>query len=169
MKALILFRHAKAEKRAPSGDDFDRALTRSGAEDAAIMGRVLADAGFSPDAAVVSSAKRTRETWEQAAPAFGSVSVAHARTLYDASARTLLEAAESELKRADTVVVVAHNPGIHELAVALLEQSAAAPAEIARARSDFPPAAVAAFTVARDGTMSDARVFYPADHGGRGE
>lgn len=169
MKALILFRHAKAEKRAPSGDDFDRALTKSGVKDAALMGRVLADAGFAPDAAVVSAAKRTRETWEHAAAAFADVDVAYARGLYNAGPRALLDAAESELKRAGCVVVVAHNPGVHELAVALMQQGGAPPKEMARAQAEFPPATIAAFTVERDGTLSAARVFFPADHGGKGE
>ena len=55
MKRLILFRHAKTERHAPSGQDFDRRLTQRGRDDARLMGRVLADAGFSPDLVLVST------------------------------------------------------------------------------------------------------------------
>lgn len=168
MKTLILFRHAKAERKADSGADFDRELTKTGLQDAELMGRVLAQAGYKPDAAIVSSARRARETWEHAAIPFTGVATAYSRRLYEASPRTLMEMAETELRRAECVVVVAHNPGLHELAVALLRQGGATAADVARAQGSFPTAAVAAFSVDDDGALSAARLLYPADHGGKG-
>jgi phosphohistidine phosphatase len=167
MKQLILFRHAKAERKAESGDDFDRELTKRGRHDAALMGRVLAEAGYRIDAAVVSAARRTRETWEQAGAAFPKASVAYDRRLYEALPRTLMDAAEAELRRANSVIVVGHNPGVQELAAALLKQGGGSAADIARARGEFPTAAVAAFSVGDDGALSAARLFFPADHGGK--
>jgi phosphohistidine phosphatase len=169
MKHLILFRHAKAERKADSGLDFDRELTKRGREDAKLMGRVLARAGYAPDAAIVSAAKRTRETWEHAGAAFNGVVIAHDRRLYNASPKTLMEAAATELKRAGSVILVAHNPGIQELAVALLKQGGASGADIARAQGSFPTAGVAAFSVGPDGELSAARLLFPQDHGGKGE
>jgi phosphohistidine phosphatase len=168
MKHLILFRHAKAERKADTGDDFDRELTKRGLKDAELMGQVLAQAGYAPDAAIVSSARRTRETWEHAGVAFPGVAVAYSRRLYEASPKTLMEAAETELRRASCVVVVAHNPGVQELAVALLRQGGASATEIARARAEFPTAAMAAFSIDDDGALSAARLLFPADHGGKG-
>lgn len=167
MKHLVLFRHAKAERKAESGEDFDRVLTKRGRHDAELMGRVLADTGLRVDAAVVSPAKRTRETWEQAGAAFPGASVAYDRRLYEAAPKTLLQAAEAELKRVGCVIVVAHNPGLQELAIALLKEGGAAGADLARAQAGFPTAAVAAFSVSDDGVMSGARLLYPAEHGGR--
>ena len=63
MRRLILFRHAKAEPRAAGEDDFDRPLAERGREDAALVGQALARQGFAPDAALISPARRTAETW----------------------------------------------------------------------------------------------------------
>ena len=168
MKTLILFRHAKAERKSSTGDDFDRDLTERGVKDAELMGRVLAKAGYRPDAAIVSASRRTRETWEHAGAAFAGVATAYSRRLYEATPRTLMEAAETELKRAKCVIVVAHNPGVQELAVALLKQGGASAADIARAQAEFPTAGIAAFSVQEDGGLSAARLLFPADHGGKG-
>lgn len=169
MKHLILFRHAKAERKADSGQDFDRELTRRGREDAKLMGRVLAEGGYAPDAAIVSAAKRTRETWEQAGAAFTGVVTVHDRRLYNAAPKTLMEAAETELKRSRSVIVVAHNPGVQELAIALLRQGGGSAADIARAQGRFPTSGIAAFSVGADGALSSARLLFPEDHGGKGE
>ena len=53
MKRLILFRHGKTERHAPSGEDFDRRLTVRGCEDSHLMGKVLAEAGLVPNLALV--------------------------------------------------------------------------------------------------------------------
>jgi len=75
MRRLILFRHAKTEARSPSGDDASRRLTERGRDEAALMGRVLAEAGFLPDLALVSPAVRARETWEALAASLPKASV----------------------------------------------------------------------------------------------
>ena len=78
MAHLILLRHAKAESASSTGRDIDRPLTERGHRDAAIMGRVLAQAGFIPDLALVSTARRAQETWEEASPAFPAQALAFA-------------------------------------------------------------------------------------------
>src|SRR5580658_6810616 len=83
MRRLILFRHAKAEPRGPGEDDFDRPLNERGREDAAIIGRALADQGHRPDLALVSPARRTTETWVNARDAFPAAAVELAPELYD--------------------------------------------------------------------------------------
>ena len=70
MDRLILLRHGKAEADAPTGQDFDRALTGRGRRDAALVARELAEAGSAPDLVLVSPAVRAKETWEEAAPFF---------------------------------------------------------------------------------------------------
>ena len=62
MQRLILLRHGKADSVSALGGDLERGLTDRGRRDAALMGRVLADAGFTPDLVLVSSARRTCET-----------------------------------------------------------------------------------------------------------
>lgn len=164
MDRLILMRHAKAEKRSKSGEDFDRALTDTGREDAAIMGRVLADEGLVPDLVVASAAQRTRETAEAVAAAFPKARVEVRRDLYNAPALVLLEAAETAQAR--TVMIVGHNPGVHELVLHLLVDGGAGGAVIGRAGSRFPTATAAAFLMDAGGRPSYDGLFYVTDHGG---
>jgi len=64
-------RHAKAAANSDTGEDFDRPLAARGREDA-VVGKALAAAGADPQLVLVSSAKRTRETWALVAPRFSS-------------------------------------------------------------------------------------------------
>src|SRR5690242_529305 len=119
MRRLILFRHAKAAPRAPSGEDIDRPLDEKGLADAALMGRVLAGEGLTPDLALVSSSRRTRETWAQLAAAFPNARAVVCDGLYNATAEEIL-AEIGAAEPSGTLMVVAHNPGLHELAIELL-------------------------------------------------
>jgi phosphohistidine phosphatase len=114
MRQLVLLRHAKAVADAPSGEDFDRSLATRGREDAPVVARRLADAGANPQVVLVSDAGRTRETWAIAAEAFPKAQVRFLRQLYLAPAETLL--AEAEAAGVERVMILAHNPGLHELA-----------------------------------------------------
>ena len=62
---LLLLRHAKAEKGGPGVDDRDRALNPRGRTDAARIGAYMAHHGLLPGGALVSPARRTRETFER--------------------------------------------------------------------------------------------------------
>ena len=68
MRRLLLLRHAKAERSQPGGRDHDRVLTQRGRADAKTLGAYLARHRLVPDRALVSTAARTRETWERVAP-----------------------------------------------------------------------------------------------------
>src|SRR5262249_14278878 len=84
MRRLILFRHAKAEPRAPGEDAFDRPLGDRGREEATLVGQALAQQGFAPDAALISPARRTAETWIYARDAFPRIRAELMRDLYNA-------------------------------------------------------------------------------------
>ncbi len=167
MQRLILFRHGKTEARAASGEDFDRALTARGERDVRLVADALAADGFIPDRALVSAAIRARQTWDKAAPAFPGAVVEKRPDLYDASAPTLLDAGRSPLGR--TVIIVAHNPGLHILAIALAGRAEDDAVE-ARLRQGFPTGAAAVFDFgepAGDGGALRVLGFYtPADFGG---
>lgn len=152
----------------PGEDDFDRALAPSGAQDAAIMARALNDAGLAPDQALVSAARRTRETWAQAEQVFPAAQAKFRRDLYLASAQTLWNAIDEAADTAETLMVVAHNPGIHELAVAFLRRDGASPSVIARMERGFPTATAAVFAIDEAGRASYDGLFLAAEHGGAG-
>jgi phosphohistidine phosphatase len=147
MQKLILMRHAEAERARGAGSDRDRPLAAQGRDDAAAMGRALAARGVRPDLALVSPATRTRQTWDLLHDAFGDVQIRDDAALYNGGAdtlRRLIEAAEDD---AGCLMVVAHNPGVHLLAVEYLVEAAASPAVLDRMSGGFPPGAAALFSV----------------------
>jgi phosphohistidine phosphatase len=164
MQRLILLRHGKAESVAATGGDFERGLTERGRRDAALMGRVLAEAGFKPDLALVSPARRARETWEEAAPAFPNARCSHSRLLYLASAEQLAQSAADAAEPVECLIIVGHNPGLHEYALALFAQQGAT--DDSGLVSAFPTAAAAVFALDAAGRARFERLMLPRDFGG---
>lgn len=121
MDRLILLRHGKAEADAPTGQDFDRALTSRGRRDVAIIAQKLAEAGYAPDLALVSPAARAKETWEEAAPYFPDAQVEWAPALYHIDPQGILDLAMGQTPGA--VMIVGHNPGLGELAAFLAREA----------------------------------------------
>lgn len=121
MRRLLLLRHAKAERAEPSERDFDRRLAARGREDASLVGAYLARHGFVPDRIVVSPAARTRETWDLVAAALPKPPKAKfEERIYDASPEALLAIARETKPEVQTLFMIGHNPGFHELAVTLV-------------------------------------------------
>jgi phosphohistidine phosphatase len=114
----LLVRHAHAEWPLYSGRDFDRPLTPRGEEDAMAAAQALRVAGLAPTLILSSPARRARQTAEILARVLGVSSrcLQFVDTLYNARLATL----ELELRRmarpGTTTLLVAHNPGISELA-----------------------------------------------------
>jgi phosphohistidine phosphatase len=75
---------------------------------------------FIPDLALVSPATRAEETWALIAPSFKSTprAVKDAR-IYNAESQTLIDVI-SETHDAQTLLIVGHNPSLHDLAVQLI-------------------------------------------------
>lgn len=149
MERLIIFRHGKAERSAASGEDFDRALTERGRDDAEAMGRLLAVSGAAPTLALVSSSVRAVQTFEAARAAFPNAAVKTSQGLYLSSADYMLRAAKAETA-AETVMIVAHNPGVHDLSLRLAQEGGAPAAELARLEEGFPTSAITIFRFVDD-------------------
>ncbi len=121
MLRLMLLRHAKAERSPPGGSDIERRLDNRGRHDAPLIGAYLLGQGLLPDAAVVSPAARTRETWELVAAALKTPPHAEFdQRLYDATPEAILDVVRDTRRNAAALLVVAHNPGLQELAVSLI-------------------------------------------------
>lgn len=166
MRKLILMRHAKAEAKAASGDDFDRALAERGRRDAEIMGRVLAEAGLTPDLALVSAAERTRQTWAGLAGTFAGAEVRFERKLYNASSHAIRDAIERAADQADTLIVVGHNPGIPVAMLELMVEGAEPASTIDKARASFPTASAAVFEFDEAMRPRFWNLYFAKDHGG---
>jgi phosphohistidine phosphatase len=118
---LMLLRHAKAEKAEPGMRDRDRRLNARGRDDAARIAAYMAEQGLVPDCVLVSSAQRTRETWERMAPAFAAgPPVRYEDRLYDAGTDSILGAIKPADRSASALLVIGHNPGLYDTARLLL-------------------------------------------------
>jgi phosphohistidine phosphatase len=121
MRRLLLFRHAKAERSEPGMEDRARKLTERGRKDAAKIGAYMATHAFIPDWAIASPSARTQETWKLAGGAFRPRLTADTvDSLYDATPHDILEAVRQAPATARTLLVIGHNPGLHELALMLV-------------------------------------------------
>lgn len=141
-RCLILTRHAESGWQDAEGDDHARTLTARGRDEARRTGRWLARAGLVPDATLVSSARRTRETWEVIAaelPAPGAATIHD--SLYQAGPDLMLRVLQKAQGR--TVMMIGHNPGIGALAQVIVSRAPAHPQF-----DTYPPCAtlVAGFT-----------------------
>lgn len=120
MRRLMLLRHAKTDRAAPGESDRDRKLTKRGRADAPLIGAYMARHGLIPDLALVSPATRTRETWALLAAALPKEPKAiEEERIYNADVGTLM-ALVAETEAARSLLLVGHNPGIHDLAVQLI-------------------------------------------------
>ena len=168
MRKLILMRHAKAEAKAASGDDFDRSLTERGYRDAVIMGKVLAEAGLTPDVALVSAAERTRQTWAGLAESFPNAQARFDRKLHNAASVAIHAAIETAAEEADTVLVVGHNPGIPMAMLELIIEAAEPASVLDKARGAFPTASAVAFEFDEAMRPRFWNIWFAKDHGGGG-
>ena len=145
MRRLLLLRHAKAERSQPGERDHDRVLTARGRADAHKLGAYLARHAIVPDRAVISTAARTRETWTQLSQAFTAPPpVSFDERIYDATPEAILQAINEISPEPGTLIVIGHNPGMHELASMLVATGDIDARE--RLGEGFPTSALALIT-----------------------
>lgn len=153
MRTLVIMRHARAEASAPS--DAERSLTDRGHSDAAESGRWLAIEGIEPDYALVSSATRTSETWEDVALAADwDLDLAESsQALYTAEGETALDLIRETDDGVATLLVIGHNPTIGYLVQLLDDGDGDEEAGSHIAVGGYPTSAVAIFEY--DGPWTD--------------
>jgi phosphohistidine phosphatase len=145
MRQLLLLRHAKSSWDDPRLADRDRPLSPRGQRDATVMRSAMRDLGLAPDLVLVSPSRRTMETLEALDPWDDAPLIETAEPLYLGGPAQLLAVLREVAETVRSVLLIAHNPGLHELAVALA--GSAPPAAERRLRAKFPTSALAEFTV----------------------
>ena len=121
MRTLMLLRHAKAVPADGKIRDQDRPLAPRGQKDAPKIGAYMAKHDLVPDRALVSPSKRTRETWELLAPAFGKrIRPTYEERVYIASPQTILDLIHEQGTGSRMLLIVGHNPSLHHVAVGLI-------------------------------------------------
>lgn len=140
MKRVYLLRHAKSSWKDGSLADRDRPLAKRGKRGAKAMARHLEAEGIRPDLVLCSPARRTRETLELVERAFpDGIEATLDEALYGASESELLARLQALPEEVGSVMLIGHNPGLEELALAL----AAEGAELPRMSEKYPTAALA--------------------------
>jgi phosphohistidine phosphatase len=152
-RRLVLMRHAKAEATAPT--DHERALADRGRSDAEAAGRWLGEQGITPDAALVSDALRTRQTWAEVVAGAGwDESLADfSEALYAAGDDSVFDLLRETDPAVSTLVVVGHNPTMAYVAELLDDGEGDDDATTGMVTRGFPTCALAVFAV--DGPWSD--------------
>ena len=141
MKTLYILRHAKSDWGDSSLKDFDRPLNDRGWRAAKTIGQEMRERDLVPDLVFVSPAVRTRETLARAEEGFGDkFEVIEERSIYLAETETLVDLIRGAPAHADRLMMVGHNPGMHELVLVLSDGPRNLREDVAH---KFPTAALA--------------------------
>ena len=142
-RRLILWRHAKSSYPAHVLD-IDRPLGDRGVHDACELRRVIRRTTSGLRTRVLMSpSRRTLETWAWAGSDMEPCETEIRSELYLADRWMLLSQIRLESENTEALVVLAHDPGLHELVIELSGSSSVADP----VRSKFPTNAFAVFAV----------------------
>ncbi|QND55004.1 histidine phosphatase family protein (plasmid) [Phyllobacterium sp. 628] len=141
MLRLILLRHAKSDWP-DNTDDHERPLAKRGRQASPLMGAYMNRERLRPNIAIVSTARRTQETWEITRLAFThNISQQDEPRIYEASASDILHVIHETDVTAQTLLIVGHNPGLQDLALYLIEKGHQA--DLLGLANKYPTAALA--------------------------
>jgi phosphohistidine phosphatase len=117
MPTLYLMRHAKSDWHSAAQSDFERPLNLRGGKDAIRMGQWFEAQGLRPHLLLASSAQRARQTMLAVVDILGvkEDEVEFNKDLYLAGRSTLVNVLRAVSGSAESVLLVAHNPGMDEL------------------------------------------------------
>ncbi|MFZ5610488.1 MAG: SixA phosphatase family protein [Pseudomonadota bacterium] len=139
MKRLGLWRHAKSSWDDPSLGDIDRPLNDRGKRDAPRMALAMEEMGLHWDLVLCSPARRAWQSGAALVPAGACVELVPA--LYLASATTLVALIHALPDGKQSVLIIGHNPGLHDLAQRLTQNDSGAARKALAMK--FPTAALA--------------------------
>jgi phosphohistidine phosphatase len=139
-KTLLLMRHAKSDWKQPGLSDHDRPLNARGRKAAPAMADQLLENGWRVDVILASSAVRVQQTvslmhdhWST------SAEIWTVPALYLASSTQIMLEVQALHDSWNSVLVVAHNPGLAQLV-----------SQLSGRDTEMPTAAVAIFEFATD-------------------
>ncbi len=115
MATLVVVRHAKSDWDVPA-DDRHRPLAARGRRQAPATGRWLAEQEYAVQLAVVSPARRARQTWELvSAELSGEVRTLVEEAAYTFDGEDLFDLVRTLPAELGCVALVGHNPAVEEL------------------------------------------------------
>lgn len=120
MLTLSLFRHAKSSWDNPNLRDIERPLNERGREAAPRMGSFMAENGIAPDLILCSPSVRTRQTLDLVLPHLKPApEILYEDAIYLGSPSVLLKRLRKVDSASRHVMIVAHDPGLHNFAMEL--------------------------------------------------
>jgi len=123
MKTLYLLRHAKSSWDDLELEDFDRPLNDRGKKAAPLMGKVMRERKVEPDLILCSPSKRTKQTVKLVLDAAKiKTDVTYVDSIYESSTQNLLKVL-GEQSKADSILMIGHNPGMSDLLRSLTGES----------------------------------------------
>jgi len=148
MPTLYLMRHAKSDWHSAAQSDFERPLNTRGGKDAVRMGQWLEAQGLQPHLLLASPAQRARQTVLAVVDILGvkEDEVVFRKDLYLAGRSTLVNVLHAVPGNAESVLLVAHNPGLDEL----VEWLALEPPHLSDSGKLMTTAAIAMFTLSSE-------------------
>jgi phosphohistidine phosphatase len=113
----LLLRHAKSSWAGDAASDFDRPLAKRGKQDAEKVGSWLQRQKLVPDLILSSPAKRARKTILAVCRQipFDAENIRWMPEIYDAGLTDLIKVLNDCPDKANTVLLVGHNPGMEYL------------------------------------------------------
>ena len=141
MKYLYLFRHADTLPAEGDQSDHERVLSELGEEECVRIGTFLKQEKLQPELALCSTAVRTRSTLGLMAKTLGTpIAAEFIHSLYLASPGEIFHQLNGLKKELESVMVVGHNPGIHQFALMLAAKGSSAALHALSAH--YPPASL---------------------------
>jgi phosphohistidine phosphatase len=119
MKRLWLLRHLKSSWDEPGLADHDRPLAPRGRKAGKLVRQWATENDVRPDLVLCSTAARTRATLDLVSPALGAPVIEFESALYHAWEKDLLERLRRVTADTESVLMIGHNPGFHELTALL--------------------------------------------------
>ena len=150
MRQLLLLRHAKASWDDPQMPDHGRPLNPRGRQAAQHMRDAMRRLDIRVDLVLVSSARRTLQTLQGLSPWVAPDAVEPMDALYLAPASDMLIILRQVTPTIRNVMLIGHNPGLHDLALLLSDRAPAdsdAPGA-AQLEESYPTMGLAQFDVA---------------------
>jgi phosphohistidine phosphatase len=99
----------------------------------------MAREGLVPNLAIVSSARRTQETWDLVHRAFaGNLHFRGEPRIYEASSDAILAIVRETAPHVERLLLVGHNPGLQDLALEVIGKGSRS--ELHRLRAKYPTA-----------------------------
>jgi phosphohistidine phosphatase len=148
VRTVVLLRHGKSSWSDSTLADIDRPLAPRGERASRKLAKYIRRKRIQPALVLCSPSLRTRQTLEAVEASLGKRCVVEVvPQLYVASEQELLEQLQALPESVSSVMVIGHNPGLHNLALVLASRGA----DLTHLEEKFPTGALATLVVRTEG------------------